>query len=50
MELPLHVSVYPLDHLQGAQMPYFMQLPGPILLMCVRWLFVWYVAVCRCCL
>jgi hypothetical protein len=46
--LPLHVSFYPLDHLEGAHMPYFVQLPVPILLMCVRCLFVWYMAVRRC--
>jgi hypothetical protein len=49
VELPLHFSAYPLDHFQGAHVPYFVQLPGPIPLMSVRWLFVWYVAVRWCC-
>ena len=45
MRLPLHVSVYIYDHLQGAREQYFMQLLSWIPLMYVRCVFVQYAAV-----
>jgi len=45
MRLPLHVSVYIYDHLQGAREQYFVQLLSWIPWMYVRCVFVQYAAV-----
>ena len=50
--LPLHVSVHSFDHSQGAHMPCFELLLDWVPLICVRWFFMQYVAVCayrQCC-
>ena len=47
VRLPLHVSVYIYDHLQGAHEQYFVQLLSWIPLMYVRCVFVQYAAVCH---